>query len=281
MSVQPVLHCDGVVFSYPGSAPALAGVSLRVNAGERLALMGANGSGKSTLLKLIDGLLFAQAGSVSAFGELLTEEKLENGEFAEAFRSRVAFVFQDSELQLFCPTVLEEVMFGPLQMDMSHEEAALRAEDVLNMLGITHLQKRVPHKLSGGEKKKVAIAAALATNPSVLLLDEPTNNLDPRSQTWLMETLNELSAAGKTIILSTQDLRLAAEFAARVVILSEEHVAVVDGPAAEVLGDRELLARVNLIHAHPHRHAAGEHRHEHLAFARHEHMGAAGVRGEE
>lgn len=272
MSAPAVFHCEDVVFSYAGNAPALAGVSLDVSTGERLALMGANGSGKSTLLKLLDGLLFAQAGSVSAFGESLTEGKLEKGGFAEAFRSRVTFVFQDSELQLFCPTVAEEVMFGPLQMDMSHEDAAKRAQDVLSMLGIAHLSKRAPHKLSGGEKKKVAIAAALATNPAVLLLDEPTNNLDPRSQAWLMDTLAELSAAGKTIILSTQDLRLAEEFAARVVILSEEHVIAVDGPAAAVLGDRELLARVNLIHAHPHKHGAGEHRHEHLAFARHEHQ---------
>lgn len=271
MSGPAVFHCEDVVFSYAGHAPALAGVSLEVDAGERLALMGANGSGKSTLLKLLDGLLFAQAGSVSAFGELLTEGKLERGGFAESFRSRVAFVFQDSELQLFCPTVIEEVSFGPLQMDVSHDEAANRAGDVLGMLGIAHLSDRAPHKLSGGEKKKVAIAAALSTNPGVLLLDEPTNNLDPRSQAWLMDLLGELSAVGKTIVLSTQDLRLAGEFADRIVVLSEEHRVALDGPAGVVLADEELLVRVNLIHEHRHKHGAAEHEHKHLAFARHEH----------
>ena len=266
----PLFELRQVTYDYAGGRPAVAGVDLSVFAGERLALLGANGSGKSTLLKLLDGLIFPTTGEILAFGRQLDEDLLETGDFAADFRRRVAFVFQDSDIQLFSPTVFEETLFGPLQLDISPEDASRRANDVLEMLNLSPLRDRQPHQLSGGEKKKVAIAAALAIGPEVLLLDEPTNNLDPRTRAWLLDLLLELGRAGKTIILATQDLDMAADFADTVVILNERHQVAAAGPAS-LLADTELLISVNLLHEHWHRHGRTAHSHKHAHLAGHEH----------
>jgi cobalt/nickel transport system ATP-binding protein len=211
-------------------------------------LLGANGSGKSTLLRLLAGLIFPTAGRVRAFGTELAEEKLETDTFRRFFRSRVGFLFQNADVQLFSPTVAEEVAFGPLQLDLSQEEAAGRVADVLAMLGIGGLRDRSPLHLSGGEKKKVALAAMLAVNPAVLLLDEPTAALDPRSRYWFTELAGELAGAGKTFVTATHDLTLAERIATRIVVMGEDHRVVAAGPPAAVLADRELLVGANLLH---------------------------------
>lgn len=266
-----LFELSGLSYAYPGGRPALERIDLTVVEGDRLAILGANGSGKSTLLKLMDGLTFPTAGAFKALGRVIDEQSLEENDFNALFRRRIAFVFQDSDIQLFSSTVFDEIAFGPLQLDMSPEDAVKRAEDVIEMLGLAPLRDRQPHQLSGGEKKKVAIASALAIGPDVLLLDEPTNNLDPRTRAWLLELLLELGRAGKTIILATQDLDLAADFANRVVVLNEKHQIAADGLPADILGDTDLLVAVNLLHEHWHRHGRTAHSHAHVHLDDHEH----------
>jgi cobalt/nickel transport system ATP-binding protein len=243
-----VLSGRDLRYSYLDRFPALDGVSFDVRRGEKLALLGANGCGKSTLLKMLDGLVFPDSGSVHAFGARLSEDSLEDEQFNRAFRSRVGFVFQNSDAQVFSPTVREEVAFGCLQLGLDPAQAGQRTDDVLAMLGIAGLADRAPFQLSGGEKKRVAIASVLVMNPEVLLFDEPTAALDPRTQHWLVELIGELNAAGKTIVLATHDLHALDALADRCLVLSEDHRLARTGTPAEILADRELLLEVNLVH---------------------------------
>ncbi|HEX8960074.1 MAG TPA: ABC transporter ATP-binding protein [Geobacteraceae bacterium] len=244
----PVFELKEVTYCYAGEIVALDGIDLAVRQGESVVILGANGSGKSTLLRLLDGLIFADQGTVAAFGEPLTEERLEEADFRRFFRSRVGFLFQNPDIQLFSPTVREEIAFGPLQLGLAPDEARQRVEDVLAWLGIGGLGERSPLQLSGGEKKKVAIAAVLAMNPEVLLLDEPTAALDPRSRHWFLDLAQELGRVGKTVVTATHDLDFAERTGTRVVAVGEAHRVVADGPPAEILSDRALLVGANLIH---------------------------------
>jgi cobalt/nickel transport system ATP-binding protein len=245
---QPVLECRDVKYSYLGRFVALDGVSLSVDRGETVALLGANGCGKSTLLKVLDGLVIPDSGDLFAFGEAVTEDKLEDRQFNEGFRGRIGFVFQNSDAQVFSPTVRDEIAFGCLQLGMSRADTTARVEDVLAMLGLTDLSDRAPYQLSGGQKKRVAIASVLVMNPEVLLFDEPTAALDPRTQHWLIELLHQLRDAGKTVVLATHDLESLPELADRCVVFGEDHKVVTDGKTANVLSDHELLLSVNLVH---------------------------------
>lgn len=258
-----VFRVDDIHFSYDGRQPALAGVSIEVSQGEKIAILGSNGSGKSTLLKILDGLYFPQSGSVMAFGRSLTEAALHDDAFAFDFRRRVGLTFQDTDVQLFSPTVYEEVAFGPLQLDIGQDEVKERVAAALARLRIEHLAERAPHRLSGGEKRRVALASVLALGPSVWLLDEPTTGLDPRSQSWLVDFVLGRSEAGDTFVTSTHDLGIVGEIADRVYVFDETHQVVASGPTDDILGDEELLLRCNLIHAHRHRHGAVEHSHPH------------------
>jgi cobalt/nickel transport system ATP-binding protein len=245
----PVFELSNVTYRYGGEIVALSGVDLTVHGGESLMILGANGSGKSTLLRILAGLIFADQGMVTAFGGPLTEERLEGAGFRSLFRSRVGFLFQNPDIQLFSPTVFEEVAFGPLQLGLSPDEAKGRVEDLLGWLGIGGLRERSPLQLSGGEKKKVAIAAVLAMNPDVLLLDEPTAALDPRSRHWFMELAGELGRLDKTVVTATHDLAFAERTGTRVAVVGEAHRIAADGSPAGILADRDLLVGANLIHA--------------------------------
>ncbi len=268
---EHVFSLEGVSYGYTPELLALHHLSFDVESGEQLAILGANGSGKSTLLSLLDGLVFPTSGTISAFGEALSEEALRAPEFRKAFRSKVGFVFQDSDAELFNASVREEIAFGPLQLDLTQEQALARTEDLSELLELGDIADRAPFLLSGGEKKKVAIASVLALNPDVLLLDEPTTGLDPRTQVWLQELLWELAEAGKTIVMATHDLSLAQDCSDRAIVLDEEHGMVADASVAQVLADPDLLLRVNLIHAHAHRHEAGTHVHAHRHDYGHSH----------
>jgi cobalt/nickel transport system ATP-binding protein len=267
----PVFALSEVGYQYAEGVTALRNVSFKVESGEKIALLGANGSGKSTLIKILDGLIFPQTGAVTAFGEPLTEDALRDEAATYRFRRRVGFIFQNSDAQLFSPTVREEIAFGPLQMGLKREEIERRIEDIAGLLDLHRLLDRPPFQLSGGEKKKVAIAATLVVNPDVLLLDEPTNGLDPRSQRWLATLLVKLHRAGKTLITATHDLSLVAEIADRALVFSEEHTLVADGPSREILADTELLTRVNLLHEHGHWHGNLYHSHPHFHDHDHDH----------
>ena len=247
---SPLFELRHVSYRYHATIPALEGINLSVRAGESVVILGANGSGKSTLLRLLDGLIFPSTGTILAFGEEMNEAKLDSAAFRSFFRSRVGFVFQNPDIQLFCPTVFDEVAFGPLQLGLPPGEITGRVDDVLEMLGIVGLRDRTPNQLSGGEKKKVALASVLSLNPQALLLDEPTNALDPRTRYWFTELIGQLRKAGKTIVATTHELSLAAKIATRLLVLSEEHVIMADGTPHEILRDHELLHRANILHEH-------------------------------
>jgi cobalt/nickel transport system ATP-binding protein len=258
-----VFELTNVRQEYRPGVPSLDGIDLTIASGEHVAIVGANGTGKSTLLKMLDGLVFPTSGGLKVFGRELTEAALEDPEFRRDFRSRVGFVFQDADVQLFCSNAYDELAFGPLQLGLTAEEVHARVSETAEALRITPLLDRAPYTLSGGEKKRVAIAAVLAMQPDVLLLDEPTNALDPRSQVWLLEVLEEWKSAGRTVVLTTHDLGSAAEFADRMVVLSEEHRVCADAAPADVLDQHDLLLEVNLIHEHAHRHESATHAHPH------------------
>ena len=264
---EALLVCEDLSYSYLERFPALDAVSLEVCAGEKVALLGANGCGKSTLLKILDGLLFPEKGTYRAFGEPVTEDNLEDEQFSMGFRSRVGFIFQNSDAQVFSPTVREDIAFGPLQLGWPRAKIAGRIDDVLAMLEIADLADRAPFQLSGGERKRVAIATVLVMNPEVLLFDEPTAALDPRTQAWLVELILELNRAGKTIVMATHDLDILDTVADRCVVFGEDHTIAAEGTPQDVLADRELLLGVNLIHDHTHVHRLGSteeaHEHEH------------------
>jgi len=161
-----------------GAQVALRDVTVNIPSGSLVGVLGPNGSGKSTLLRILDGLYFPQSGHVNAFAHTLDEAHLMDEEFAHAFRRRVAFVFQNPDIQLFNPSVFDEVAFGPLQMRWDKQTILQKVNDTLDQLEISHLRDRAPHRLSGGEKKRVAIASVLVLDPEVILLDEPTSGLD-------------------------------------------------------------------------------------------------------
>jgi len=269
-----IFDLRNVSYSYVGKINALMEIDLKVSQGEQVCIMGANGSGKSTLLAIIDGLVFPTSGEYYAFGQPVTEDvfdSIKDNEFRYYFRKKVGFVFQNSDVQLFSPTVFEEIAFGPLQLDLSKEEVRSRVEDVIEMMDIGKLRDRAPHTLSGGEKKKVCIASVLVTSPDVLLLDEPTAGLDPRTQLWLIELLQELGRAGKTIITATHDLDIIEQISDRAVVMGEDHRIKVDRKTKVVLGDLELLLAANLIHKHMHRHGTIAHQHLHAHEKDHSH----------
>ncbi|MDW5551549.1 ABC transporter ATP-binding protein [Methanosarcina sp.] len=272
--METIFDLKNVSYTYVGKISALNDISFKVMPGEQISIMGSNGSGKSTLLTLLDGLIYPASGEFYAFGNQIEEEvfdAIKDNEFRSYFRKRVGFVFQNSDVQLFSSTVFEEVAFGPMQLNMSPEEVKTRVIEVLEMLGITKLKDRAPHTLSGGEKKKVCIASVLANNPDVLLLDEPTAGLDPRTQLWLVELLQELGRAGKTIITATHDLETVEQISKRSIVMSEDHRIVVDGDVEHVLNNRELLLSTNLIHEHMHVHGKLVHGHLHAHYREHIH----------
>jgi cobalt/nickel transport system ATP-binding protein len=245
---------------------ALNRLSIEVECGERLALLGANGSGKSTLLRVLDGLVFPEAGELLFCGETLTQEKLSHTEFTFRFRRRVGLVFQNPEAQLFNPTVFDEIAFGPLQLRWPKQEIRERVEATLESMDIAHLSNRSPHRLSGGEKKRVAIASVMVLDPEVLLLDEPTSALDPKSQSQIIDLLASFGGSGKTVITATHDLDSLEEISDRCVVF-EQGAIVANGTPLDILHDLKLLERTRIIQAHKHSHGPGEphpHAHVHL-----------------
>ena len=251
--------------------PALRGLSLEIALGESVALVGANGSGKSTLLRLLDGLCFASQGSVSFCGAALTPDQLQSDDFALPFRRRVALVFQNPDVQLFNPTVFDEVAFGPAQLRLPKPEILQRVEQALHLMRIEHLRDRPPYRLSGGEKKRVALASVIVLDPEVVLLDEPTAALDPRSQSELIDLLHNWKSASRTIIAATHQLDIVEDLADRVCVL-DAGTAIASGSTKEILANFDLLLQANLVHAHRHAHGNVTHSHPHRhTHADHEH----------
>ncbi len=271
MVKTPVFELSNVNYAYNQRQVALKDISLTVWPGERVALLGANGSGKSTLLKILDALYWPDSGDFCAFGESMSPDVFADDASALAFRRRVGFVFQDPDVQLFSPTVWDEVTFGPLHLGMSRNEVVERAKWAMDLLDITRLRDRAPYRLSGGEKKKVALASVLSLRPDVWLLDEPTAALDPRSQSRLLDFFDDLRSEGKTLITATHDLDIVDEIADRVVMFCEKHEITVEGAPQEVLSNEAQLVECNLLHAHRHKHGEVKHAHPHQHMSPHEH----------
>ena len=272
-SGEPLFRLRRVRYVYPGDQVALDGIDLDITAGERVCLLGANGSGKSTLLKLLDGIVAPSAGEMRALG--LDVAAVVDGQDAFRFHREVGLVFQDPDVQLFSATVLDDVAFGPLQLGLTGEAVRERCAEAFAEMGIAHLADRAPFELSGGEKKRAAIASVLSLRPSVILLDEPTAALDPRTRSVLVDLIRRLGRAGRTIVTATHELDIVPAIADRVVVLGEDRRVIADGRPSAILADRTMLLRANLIHEHLHGHldgqAAIEHSHVHAAGDDHHH----------
>jgi len=254
---------EHISYSY-GARPALCDVSLAIGKGESVSLLGANGSGKSTLLKLLNGLIFADSGVYRFDGREITRKKLEDKVFARSLHQRIGFVFQNVDAQLFCADVYDEIAFGPRQMGFDEAETEGRVLDMIRLFGLAGFEYRNPCHLSGGEKRKVAIACVLSLNPEILVLDEPLTGLDPRSARWLAEFIAELNRSGKTILVSTHDLGLVQEISRRSILFGEDHRVAADTQTPALLDDVELLKRVNLVDRYYHKHSDARHSHFHI-----------------
>jgi cobalt/nickel transport system ATP-binding protein len=245
-----IFHLRGVRYVYHRRHVALDGIDLEVKQGEQIVLLGANGSGKSTLLKLLDGICAPSEGSMRVLGRDI--KAVVAGEDSFRFHREVGLVFQDPDIQLFSATVFDDVAFGPLQLGLDHQEVKERCDEALNQMEITHLAKRAPFELSGGEKKRAAIASVLSLRPDVLLLDEPTASLDPRTKWVLVNLIQRLAQTGKTIITATHELEIVPIIANRVVVLGEARRILADGTVDAILRNRDLLLQANLIHPQLH-----------------------------
>lgn len=230
------LQFNDLHYTYDKKAMILRGISFRISHGEHVALAGANGAGKSTLLLHTNGLLYPTQGSVDVGGVLLTEKT------EQTIRQRVGMVFQDSDNQLFMPTIEEDVAFGPSAMGLTSEEVAARVEQALTDVEALHLRNRESYTLSGGEKKRSAIATVLAMTPSILVMDEPTAGLDPRSRRQLITLLRSFQ---HTMLIATHDMDLIDDLCERTIILNNGEV-VADGATAEVFTDLAMLETCGL-----------------------------------
>lgn len=225
---------------------ALVDINLNIKEGESVALIGPNGSGKSTILKLINGIVFPQQGEYYFNKEKITEKRINDNTFSKEFHRRIGFVFQNSEAQLFCSTVYEEIAFGPRQMGLQEDEVNRRVYDCMELLSIEKLKHEAPYNLSGGEKKRVAIASVLSMNPEVITLDEPMNGIDPKGKKFLRNLLIKLNSSGKTIICSTHDFEYVDGVFNRGIVFSEDHKIIRDDDYNSIIKDEEFLIKNNI-----------------------------------
>jgi cobalt/nickel transport system ATP-binding protein len=218
-----LIEFDDVSYLYDGDILALDHVSFTVDAGEMIALTGPNGCGKSTALRVMNGLAFPAGGTYRFDGTVIDAQTMKDALFAKRFHQRIGFVFQNSDTQLFCPSVGEEIAFGPRQMGLSDEEVQRRTDDMLELFGLQDLRDRAPYNLSGGEKHKLAMACIVSMNPDALVLDEPTNHLDEDSQAWTVAFLRSLAQAGKTVLVTTHHRDMIAALGAREIHMDKHH----------------------------------------------------------
>ena len=225
-----MIEFQNVSFSYDGEGPVVENLSFTIQDGESVGLIGANGAGKSTIMKLLLGLL-------SGRGQILVDELPVNKQNLPAIRQKIGFVLQDSDNQMFMPTVYEDMIFGPRNYGLSKEETERRVDAVLNRLGLVELKHRYNHKISGGEKRMAAIATILTMEPETILMDEPSTALDPVNRRTVINTINTLP---QTKLIASHDLDMILDTCQRVILLSRGKI-VADGPAERILRDQALL----------------------------------------
>jgi cobalt/nickel transport system ATP-binding protein len=243
--MKNIIELKNINYGYGGSR-ALKNLNLEIEDGGSVAIIGPNGSGKSTLLKIINGIIFPDSGDYLYNGEIVDSKKLSDKSFSKKFHKSLGFVFQNSDAQLFCQNVFEEIAFGPRQMQLHEDDVNIRVKDCMDMLGIENLKHREPYHLSEGEKKKVAIAAVLAINPDALVLDEPLDGLDPRTKRFMKELIKSLNKGGKTIICATHEFEYIEGIFERTAVLSEDHELIRTGKSGEILSDTAFLEKHNL-----------------------------------
>ncbi|MBQ1891281.1 MAG: energy-coupling factor ABC transporter ATP-binding protein [Firmicutes bacterium] len=226
-----MIEFDHVSFEYEKGKPVLTDLCLGIEQGESVGLIGANGAGKSTILKLILGLIGPTSGTVKVFGLETVKENL------AGIRKRAGFVLQDPDDQMFMPTVLDDMLFAPLNYGMSREEAEAKADAVLKELGLEYLKERYNHRISGGEKRMAAIATILTMEPEMILMDEPSSSLDPYNRRKVINTIKKLP---QTRLITSHDLDMILDTCSRVVLISGGRIAA-DGPAEAILTDKALL----------------------------------------
>ena len=239
--MTPLLETDNITYTYSNGPAALTGVSVQIAGGSKTAIVGPNGAGKSTLLLMLNGMLRPTSGEVRFSGQPLAYDNRS----LRDLRRRVGFVFQNPDVQIIAPTVEADVAFGPVNLGLSPDAVRRAVRDALGYVGLRGYEKRPPHHLSGGEKKRVAIAGILAMEPAVLVFDEPTNTLDPASSEEVMELLEELASGGRTVLISTHDVELAYRWADSVILMEQGRV-LARGPPEEVFSDHGLLAAARL-----------------------------------
>jgi len=293
MADEIAIGVDGVSFSYPDGHEVLKNVSCTIKQGEKVALIGPNGAGKSTFMSLLNGVELATSGRVTVGGLTVDRENLIQ------VRRKIGIVFQDPDDQLFCPTVFDDVAFGPLNLGLSPDEINSRVQEALTLVGLTGFEQRSSFHLSFGERKRLALATVLSYQPEMLVFDEPSTNMDPLNRRRL---INWLQQSDKTILLCTHDLDIALEVCDRCLMLVNGEI-VADGPASNILYDRHLLEANNLelplalmthellheklrtgqmdaehrriietfLHAHRHAHGPDQHEHVHLHIHPHDH----------
>lgn len=236
-----VIETKDIAYHYPDGTEALKNVDFKASAGKIVALLGPNGAGKSTLFLHFNGILKPSAGKVIVNGKPVQYDKkgLMN------VRQNVGIVFQNPDDQLFAPTVVEDVAFGPMNLGLSKEEVEERVKESLKRVGMDGFEKKPPHHLSGGQKKRVAIAGILAMKPKIMVLDEPTSGLDPKGASQILRILYELNKEGMTIIISTHDVDLVPLYAYQVYIISKGEI-IKEGNPQEVFGDVKTIRKANL-----------------------------------
>lgn len=196
-----MISLNDICFAYDTN-PVLSHFDMSISKGDFIVVKGDNGCGKSTLLNILNGLCFAERGTYIFDGREIDEKVLKNDLFSKSFHQKIGYVFQNTDVQLFCSSVWDEIAFGPNQMGLPSDEVNKRVEDIISMLDISHLTDRAPYHLSMGEKKKVALGAVLAVNPEVLILDEPMNFLDKKSREWIKQFLSSLKGKKTILIVS-------------------------------------------------------------------------------
>jgi cobalt/nickel transport system ATP-binding protein len=246
-----MIKIDNLNFKYEDDE-VLKNINFEIKQNEKVILLGSNGSGKSTLLRILAGLYFSD-------GYYFNDKKV-NKKFAnKEFRKKLGILFQNPESMIFNPTVYDEISFSLREFDIPIED---KVEKIASTFGITHLLKKNPLNLSGGEKQKVILASILVYEPEIILLDEPTAAMDPKTTGWFIDFLIDLD---KTFLLATHDLSLAYETSDRAIVLNEGNI-IYDGDMEELFKNKDLLIQANLIHSHKHRHKKFIHSHYHLHF---------------
>lgn len=293
MSEQIMINVEDISFTYPDGHEVLKGLTCQIKKGEKVALIGPNGAGKSTFMSHLNGVQIASSGRVLVDGIEVNKANLKN------IRRRIGIVFQDPDDQLFCPTVFDDVAFGPLNLGLPKEEIEERVSEALRVVGLEGFEERSSFHLSFGERKRLALATVLSYQPEILVFDEPSTNMDPLNRRKLINWLKETD---KTVLLCTHDLDIALEVCDRCLMLTDGRI-IAEGPTKKVLYDRKLLEDNKLelplalmthellhgilnaeemddehreiiskfLHAHRHAHGPDGHEHVHLHVHGHDH----------